>query len=51
VDSSGIDGSEWTIEAHFKNKYWFVNRWSPDDNFKTAGEYLIRKSGINEEIY
>ncbi|HEY9364306.1 MAG TPA: hypothetical protein VIQ00_13655 [Chitinophagaceae bacterium] len=51
VDSSGLDGSEWTIEAHFKNKYWFVNRWSPDDNFRIAGEYLITKSGINERIY
>lgn len=51
VDSSGIDGSEWTIEAHFKNKYWFVNRWSPEDNFRTAGEYLIRESGFNGEIY
>lgn len=47
----GCDGSEWTIEGHLKNKYWFVNRWSPEDNFKIAGVYLIQKSGLKEEIY
>jgi hypothetical protein len=51
VDSSGKDGSQWTIEAHLENRYWFVNRWSPSDNFKIAGEYLIKESGINERIY
>ena len=50
-ESSGLDGSEWTIEGHLKSKYWFVNRWSPKDGFRKVGEYLIEKSGINEEIY
>jgi hypothetical protein len=50
-ESSGLDGSEWTIEGHLKNKYWFVNRWSPKDQFRKAGEYLINKSGLKEEIY
>jgi len=49
--SSGFDGSEWIIEGHLKNKYWFVNRWSPKDNFRKAGVYLINKSGLNEDIY
>ena len=47
----GLDGSEWTIEGHLKYKYWFVNRWSPQDNFKKVGEYLIKKSGLKVEIY
>ncbi len=51
IESSGLDGSMWTIEGHLKNKYWFVNRWSPKDNFRKAGEYLINKSGLKEEIY
>lgn len=51
IVTSGLDGSEWTIEAHLKNKYWFVNRWYPKDNFRQAGEYLIKKSGLNEKIY
>jgi hypothetical protein len=50
-ESDGLDGSEWTIEAHLKNRYWFVSRWSPKNNFRKAGEYLINKSGIKEEIY
>lgn len=50
-ERSGLDGSEWTIEAHLKNKYWFVNRWSPKDKFREAGEYLINKSGLKEKIY
>lgn len=49
--SSGLDGSRWTIEGHLKDNYWFVNRWSPRDNFRKAGEYLIHKSGLNEMIY
>ncbi|MEO6833844.1 MAG: hypothetical protein ABI169_16675 [Chitinophagaceae bacterium] len=51
IESFGVDGSEWTIEGHLKGKYWFVNRWSPKDNFRKAGEYLIKKSGLKEEIY
>ncbi len=47
----GVDGSGWIIEGHLKNKYWFVDRWSPKDRFFNAGEYLIRISGLNEEIY
>ncbi len=47
----GLDGSEWTIEGHLKDKYWFVNRWSPEDKFKKVGEYLIKKSGLKVEIY
>lgn len=49
--SDGLDGSEWTIEGHLANKYWFVNRWSPKDKFRKAGEFLINKSGLKEEIY
>ena len=51
IEPLGCDGSEWTIEGHLKGKYWFVNRWSPRDNFRKAGEYLIHKSGFKEEIY
>lgn len=47
----GIDGSRWIIEGHLKSKYWFVNRWSPKDNFRKAGEYLISKSGPKEAVY
>jgi hypothetical protein len=49
--TQGIDGARWIIEGHKKNKYWFVDRWSPKDNFRKAGEYLIIKSGLNERIY
>lgn len=51
VESFGLDGSRWIIEGHLKSKYWFVNRWSPKDNFRKAGEYLIKKSGLKEEVY
>ena len=50
-DSRGMDGSEWLIEGHSNNKYWFVHRWSPSDSLKVAGMYLISKSGIKENIY
>lgn len=51
IDVLGCDGSEWTIEGHLKGRYWFMKRWSPRDNFRKAGEYLIHKSGLKEEIY
>ena len=50
-ESWGLDGSRWTLEGHLKNKYWFVNRWSPEDSIRKAGLYLISKSGLKEEIY
>jgi len=51
IEESGFDGSEWTIEGHLKNRYWFVNRWTPKGNFRKAGEFLIKKSEFKEEIY
>ena len=50
-DATGIDGSRWTIEAHLSPGYWYVSRWSPDGEFKSIGEWLIRKSGLEEMIY
>jgi len=47
----GNDGAEWAIEAHLKDKYWFVSRWSPKDRFTDCGKYLIKLSGLKEEIY
>jgi len=52
VDSEpGCDGAEWIIEGHLSDRYWFVNRWSPRGNFRACGEYLIKLSGLKEEIY
>lgn len=50
-ESFGLDGAQWIIEAHFLNKYWLVDRWSPEDNYKQVGLYLIKLSGLDEEIY
>lgn len=47
----GLDGSQWIIEASFADKYWLVDRWTPRDCFKNCGEYLIKLSGLTEEIY
>jgi len=49
IEESGLDGSEWTIEGHLKNKYWFVNRWSPRDNFRKVGEFLIQKVSLKKK--
>jgi hypothetical protein len=50
-EERGFDGAEWIIEARFQNKYRFVNRWSPRDTFKELGLFLIKLSGLKEEIY
>lgn len=46
-----VDGSDWIMEGHLKNKYWFVERSCPMDDFRKPGEYLISKSGIDDIIY
>ena len=51
LEDSGCDGSEWTIEGHLKNRYWYVSRWSPKDSIKEVGLWLIAKSGLKEEVY
>lgn len=50
-ESFGLDGAQWIIEAHFSNKYWLVDRWNPEDSYKQAGVYLIKLSGLDEEVY
>lgn len=50
-DSGVVDGAEWIIEGHLKNRYWYVTRWSPEDGIRKAGEYLILKSGVRTPVY
>ncbi|SFF85398.1 hypothetical protein [Pontibacter chinhatensis] len=50
-DSFGMDGSRWIVEAHLKDRYWFVDRWSPDNNFSRIGRYLVYRSGIKVDFY
>lgn len=50
-DDRGMDGSEWIIESLLKDRYRFVARWSPQSAFRDAGVYLIKLSGLKEEIY
>jgi hypothetical protein len=51
IHEKGIDGSQWIIEGHQKSRYWFVDRFSPRDNYRKCGEYLIKLSGLYEKIY
>jgi hypothetical protein len=44
-------GSEWIIEAHLQDRYHFVQRWAPNETFRSIGECLINLSGLKEEIY
>ncbi|MBK9247633.1 MAG: hypothetical protein IPM69_05855 [Ignavibacteria bacterium] len=44
-----LGNDRWLMEAHLKNKYWFVHMYSPMGAFKNAGDFLIRKSGITSE--
>ena len=37
------------IEAHLKNKYWFVHMYNPMGGFKKAGDFLIQKSGVKDD--
>jgi hypothetical protein len=50
-ESQGADGSRWVIEAHLKNNYHFIDRWGPEQGTEQLGLYLIKLSGLKEEIY
>lgn len=51
IDDGSTDGAQWIIEAHLNNKYHFVDYHSPDGDYKKLGVFLIRLSGLQEEIY
>ena len=52
IDDGSTDGAEWVIEGHFKNKYHVVSYHSPYDNeYEKAGLFLIKLSGLKEEVY
>lgn len=50
-EATGTDGSQWIIEAHTRERYRFVQRWAPKDNFRKIGEYLIELSGLKVDVY
>jgi hypothetical protein len=39
-ESFRLDGFQWIIEAHSLDAYWLVDRWSPDDEYKSAGPFI-----------
>ena len=51
IDNFGIDGSEWIIEIHNKNGYYYVDRHSPEDStpLRRLGEYLLDLSAAKNE--
>jgi len=50
---SNKKGSEWIIEIHDMSGYSYLNRWNSDiySEIKMVGEYLIKLSGLDKEIY
>jgi hypothetical protein len=42
----GCDGAQWVLEGQTYDKYHFVSRWSPKDEFRVCCEYLIRISQL-----
>ena len=52
IDDGSNDGAQWVIEGHLKNKYHVVNYHSPGNSeYAKAGRFLIKLSGLQEEIY
>ena len=52
IDDGSTDGASWVIEAHLKDKYHLVDYHSPYNNkFAKAGLFIIKLSGLNEEVY
>ena len=52
IDDGSTDGAQWVLEGHLKDKYHVVNYHSPGNNeYAKAGLFLIKLSGLKEEIY
>jgi len=52
IDDGSTDGAQWVIEGHLKNKYHLVDYHSPYNNeYQKAGLFLIKLSGLKEEVY
>ncbi len=49
--SFGGDGSNWILEAHRPEGYYFVTRWSPRDEtpLRLIGDYLLNVSDAKDE--
>ncbi|MGE5432963.1 MAG: hypothetical protein ACM3QX_17920 [Syntrophomonadaceae bacterium] len=48
----GLDGSNWLLETHLGDRYYYAFRHSPHDSFQECCEYLIGLSEAkNEERY
>lgn len=45
----GLDGSDWLLETHLSESYYYVFRWTPRGAFRTCGEYLISLSEAKNE--
>ncbi|QJW89115.1 hypothetical protein HNV11_06780 [Spirosoma taeanense] len=50
-NSFGTDGSEWILETHRPDGYYFVVRWTPEptDPLRVLGDYLLNLSDAKDE--
>jgi hypothetical protein len=52
--NSGLDGSEWILEQHNENGYYFVNRWTPYNGtcpqFRNLCAFLIDHSKFKNKF-
>jgi len=51
IDDGSTDGAQWIFEAHFDNKYHLVDYHSPGGDYRELGVFIIKLSGLKEEIY
>ncbi len=52
IDDGNTDGASWVIEARLKENYHLVDYHSPYNNeFAKAGLFIIKLSGLKEEVY
>ncbi|MFD2936659.1 hypothetical protein [Spirosoma flavum] len=51
-NSIGTDGSEWILETHRSDGYYFFVRWSPtgDQPLRILGDYLLDLSDVKKEM-
>lgn len=52
---SGFDGAQWIFETNDSGRYHIVDRWSPKDELRDLGIYLLKSGSLlpqeNSDIY
>ena len=51
LKDGSTDGAQWVIEASTLRRYKYIARGWPEENIRDMGQYLVKLSGLKQELY